>query len=156
MQTLKHLDKKYKHNLDDMKKEFASFMLNQDFKSAAELIIAATLQINIPKDVALNINFDREKNIEDLSTQMENCYKQVNDQFAEVSFEKLWSGVFTKPELSEKQNLKDNELVVNKAKTTYDQAMNVFRIQQFEQIFEATTLTTNAALQGVVDASLKM
>jgi hypothetical protein len=87
---------------------------------------------------------------------MENCYKQINDQFADVSFEKLWTGVFTNPELSEKQNLKDNDLVVTRAKSTYDTAMNVFKIQQFEQIFEATTLTTNAALQGVVDASLKL
>lgn len=139
-----------------MKKEFANFMLDQDFKSAAELIIAAPLQINVPKDVSLNINFDREKNIKDLSTQMENCYKQINDQFADVSFEKLWTGVFTNPELSEKQNLKDNDLVVTRAKSTYDTAMNVFKIQQFEQIFEATTLTTNAALQGVVDASFKL
>jgi hypothetical protein len=45
---------------------------------------------------------------------------------------------------------------VTRAKSTYDTAMNVFKIQQFEQIFEATTLTTNAALQGVVDASLKL
>ncbi|MFN5795506.1 MAG: hypothetical protein ACK455_11945, partial [Bacteroidota bacterium] len=68
-----------------MKKEFANFMLDQDFKSAAELIIARTLQINVPKDASLNINFDREKNIKDLSTHMENCYKQINDQFADVS-----------------------------------------------------------------------
>lgn len=145
-----------KYKLNDMKKEFANFMLDQDFKSAAELIIAVTLQINIPIDVSLNINFDREKNIKDLSTQIENCYTQINDQFADLSFEKLWTDVFTNPELNEKQNLKDNELVVTKAKTNYDTAMNAFIIQQFEQIFEATTLTTNAALQGVVDASLKL
>jgi hypothetical protein len=139
-----------------MKKEFANFMLDQDFKSAAELIIAATLKINVPKEVAFNINFDREKNIEDLSTQMKNCYDKINDQFADISFEKLWTGVFTNPMFTEKQNLKDNELLVTKARTTYDKAMDIFKVQQFEQIFEATTLTTNAAMQGLVDASLKI
>lgn len=139
-----------------MKNQFANFMLDKNFRSAAELIFEATLNVDVPQNVNLNINIDREENIADLSEQMKNYYNQINETFNEISFEKLWTDIFTKTEFSEKQNLKSNDIALNMAQTTYDNAMKKIMIQQYEQIYLATTLTLKATLQGVVDAAIKI
>ena len=131
-------------------------MLDKDFKSAAEQIFEATLKIQVPENANLNINIDRDRNIEDLAEQMKNCYDQINEAHSGISFEKMWTNVFTSNELSEKQNLKDNELVITKARTAYDEAMNIVRKQQYEQIFDGTVLTLKATLQGVVNAAINL
>lgn len=139
-----------------MKEQFANFMLDKDFKSAAEQIFEATLKIQIPQNVNLNINIDRDQIIADLAEQMKNCYDQINEAYAGISFEKMWTNVFTSNELSEKQNLKDNELVISKARTAYDGAINIVRKQQYEQIFDGTVLTLKTTLQGVVNAAINL
>lgn len=139
-----------------MKQQFSNYMLQKDFKSAAELIFEATLKIQIPENVNLNINIDRDQNIEDLTGQMKNCYDQINEAYSGISFEKMWTNVFNSNELSEKQNLKNNELLVTNAKTAYDEAMNLVRKQQYEQIFDGTVLTLKATLQGVVNAAINI
>jgi hypothetical protein len=68
----------------------------------------------------------------------------------------MWTNVFNSNELSEKQNLKDNELLVSNAKTAYDEAINLVRKQQYEQIFDGTVLTLKATLQGVVNAAINI
>jgi hypothetical protein len=142
--------------LDRMKQQFSNYMLQQDFKSAAELIFEATLKIQVPENINLNINIDRDQNINDLTGQMKNCYDQINEAYSGISFEKMWTNVFNSNELSEKQNLKDNELLVSNAKTAYDEAINLVRKQQYEQIFDGTVLTLKATLQGVVNAAINI
>ncbi len=139
-----------------MKEEFAKRMLEKNFRGAAELIFEATLNVHAPQDVNLTINIDRDKNIADLSAQMEKCYKEINGSFSQVSFDGLWSDVFTRPELVEKQNLKSNDLALSRAKAAYEKVMSSLVTKQYEQIFEATTMTLNASLQGVIDAAVKL
>lgn len=139
-----------------MKTEFAKLMLDKNFSGAATLIFETTLKVQVPDNVNLNINIDREKNISDLANQMESCYNQINDAYSELAFDTLWTNVFETAEFSEKQNLKSNDIVVSKAKSAYDSIMNKIRVQQYEQIFEATTLTLNATLQGLVNAAIQI
>lgn len=139
-----------------MKKQFSTFMLEKNFRNAAELIFDSALNVQAPNNVNLNINIDREKNIDDIAGQMKNCYDQINDSYSEISFDKLWTNAFDTPELLEKQNLKTNDIVVTKAKTAYDNAMNQFKVQQYEQIFETTTSTLRATFQGVVDSVVNL
>jgi len=139
-----------------MKEEFSKFMIDKNFKNAAELIFNATLNIKVPENVNVNINIDREKNISDLTKQMESCYNQINDTYSEVSFEKMWKAVFAKPEFSEKHSLRSDEIVLSKAQNTYDNLMNGIKMQQYQQIFQTTTLTLNATLQGLIEAAVKI
>ena len=139
-----------------MKEEFVKRMLNKDFTGAAELIFEATLNVHAPQDVNLTINIDREKNIADLSAQMKRCHEEINGAYSLVSFDSLWNDVFTRPELVEKQNLKSNDLALNKAQAAFENMMSNLLAKQYEQIFEATTLTLNATLQGLVDAAVKL
>lgn len=139
-----------------MKEEFAQRMLAQNFTGAAELIVEATLNVHAPEDVNLTINIDRDKNIADLSGQMEKCYQEINTSYSNLSFDGLWANVFESPELAEKQNLKSNSLLLDKARSAYEKSINAVLTKQYEQIFEAITLTTNASLQGVIDAAAKL
>jgi hypothetical protein len=139
-----------------MKTEFAKLMLDKNFNGAATLIFETTLKVQVPDNVKLNINIDREKNINDLAKQMESCYDQINDAYSELAFDALWSNVFETAEFSEKQNLKSNDIVISKAKSAYDSIMNKIRVQQYEQIFETTALTLNATLQGLVNAAIQI
>mgnify|MGYP001476124779 CR=1 FL=1 len=139
-----------------MKQQFANYMVDKDFKNAAELIFEATLKIQVPDNVNLNINIDRNKNIEELTEQMKNCYKQINEAYLSISFENTWTNAFNLTELSEKQSLKDNEQLIAKAKIAFEDAMSIVRKRQYEQIFEGTVLTLNATLQGIVNAAIKM
>ena len=139
-----------------MKNQFATFMRDQDFRSAAHLIIEATLYVHVPKNVNLNIEIRQEKEIKYWTNQIKNSYDQINNTYSEFPFEKFWTAVITNPELSEKPNFKIPDLILSKARTEYDNFMNRIKIEQYEQIFETTTLSVNTTLQGVVDAALKI
>jgi len=139
-----------------MKQQFANYMVDKDFKNAAELIFEATLKIQVTDNVNLNINIDRNKNIEELTEQMKKCYKQINESYLSISFENTWTNAFNLTELSEKQSLKDNEQLIAKAKIAFEDAMSIVRKRQYEQIFDGTVLTLNATLQGIVNAAIKM
>ncbi len=139
-----------------MKNTFADYMINMNFKSAAELIYEKTLEVNIPKSVNLNINIDREKNINDLINQIENYFNQVNTTYTELTFDTLWIKLFESNELSEKQNLKDNEIILKQAKSEYDSLMYKIKKQQFEQYFETVTTTLNSTFQSIINAAINL
>lgn len=139
-----------------MKEQFAQYMLDKKFTEAAELIYEAALAVHAPTDVNLTINIDRDKNIADLRLQMEKCYSEIYGAYSQLSFVNLWEDVFNSPELTDKQNLKSNEGALSKAKVAYDKIINSILTKQFEQIYEMTTVTLNASLQGIIDAAAKL
>lgn len=139
-----------------MKQEFAKYMLDKDFKNAAILIFEATFKVQVPNNVNLNINIDRNKNIEDLAMQMKNCYDQIDKEYSAISFEKTLTNVLNSEDLLGKQNIKDNETIMNNAKTLFDETMKNIKKRQYEQIFDSTVLTLNATLQGFVNAAMKL
>ncbi len=135
--------------------DFVQLMISKDFKASAELLFDSIMSVEVPNNVTINI--DRQRNVLDLADQLKNVHSQIQEQAKELienlSSTKIIDEVLSHETLKDKPIKFTREQLINVSNEALEIIVQNKIKKDCEAVFNSLVVVHQGAIKGLIKAA---